>query len=254
MQSLGFARFVMESHKFEIEPEEHYRREEGGRGCAGGCLKGCFIMLLLMVVVIAVLAYVISQNWRGWAASFADSFVIPGALDATNLPVEEKQQIQAELKRPLDALRSGELKTEQIDDLIEAIVESPLLPSLALSVVDATYFAKSNLPPQEIAAGRLALRRFARGVVDNKINEPAVERALSYIADRDGDNWIFREQVSDDQLRGLIATAAQEADAAGVPAQVEEVDPSDEVRRLIDTVMGPANAAPAQIPPAQLPQ
>jgi hypothetical protein len=250
----GLCEIVMESHKFEIEPEENYRREEGGRGCAGGCLKGCFIMLLLMVVIIAVLAYVVSQNWREWAASFADAIAIPGALDATNLPEQEKQEIHVELRRPLDALRTGELKSDQIGDLIEAIVESPLLPTLALSVLDATYFEKSNLAPGEIAAGRLALRRFARGVIDNKIGEQAVERVLSHIADRDGDQWVFREQVSDDDLRDLIITAAQEADATGVPEQVEEVDPSDEIRRLIDAVMGPPNLQPPGAPPAQLPQ
>lgn len=246
----------MESHKFEIEPEENYRRDEGGRGCAGGCLKGCFFMLLLMVIVIAVLAYVISQNWRGISAWFADSVVIPTALDATSLPEQEKEEIQVELKRPLDALRSGELKSDQMGDLVEAIVESPLLPTLALSVLDATYLEGSNLAPGEIAAGRLALRRFARGVIDNKIGEPAVEKVLSHIADREGDEWKFRprDEVSDDDLRDLIITAAQEADAAGVPAQVEEVDPSDEVRRVIDAVMGPPNLQQPGAPPAQLPQ
>jgi hypothetical protein len=244
----------MESHKFEIEPEEDYRREEGGRGCMGGCLKGCFMMLLLMVIVIAVLAYVISRNWRGWAASFTDSFIIPSALDATNLPEQEKQEIHVELKRPLDALRSGELKFAQMENLVEAIVESPLLPTLALSVVDATYFSKSHLPPEEITEGRLALRRFARGVVEHKIGEQSVERVLSHIADRDGDKWVFRKEVTDDQLRALIATAAQEADAAGVPAQVQEVDPSDEVRRVIDAVMGPPVAPPFNAPPAPAPQ
>jgi hypothetical protein len=257
MQSLGLlGEMVMESHKFEIEPEEDYRREEGGRGCMGGCLKGCFMMLLLMVVVLGVLYYVISRNWRDWSASFADSVLIPGALDATNLPEQEKQEIHVELRRPLDALKTGELKYDQIDDLVEAIVDSPLLPTLALSVLDAQYFEKSNLPPEEIAAGRLALRRFARGVIENKIPESAVEKVLSHIADKDGDEWKFRdrEQVSDDDLRALIATAEQEADAAGVPAEVQEVDPSDEVRRVIDTVMGPPGAPLGPAPPAPAPR
>lgn len=245
----------MESHKFEIEPEENYR-EQGRRGCMGGCLKGCFIMLLLMVVVVGVLTYVISQNWRDWSASFADSVLIPGALDATDLPEQEKQEIHVELRRPLEALKTGELKYDQIGDIVEAIVESPLLPTLALSVLDAQYFEKSNLPPEEIAEGRLALQRFARGVMDNKIGEPAIEKVLSHIADKQGKDWKFRERenVSDDDLRALIATAAQEADAAGVPAQVRAVDPSDEVRRVIDAVMGPPNLQLPGAPPAQLPQ
>jgi hypothetical protein len=242
----------MASDKFEIEPEEEDRKE---RGCAGGCLKGCFIALLLMVVVVVALGFVVSRNWRGWTASIAD-FFIQESLNASNLPAEEKQEIREELKRPLDALKAGELSVEQIEQLGNVLIESPLLPSLAVTVVETQYFLRSGLAPEEKSAGKIALRRFAHGVIEQKIDEPAIERVLSHIADRDGDNWKFRETATDDELRDLIMTAEEEADKAGIPEQVEAIDPSDEIRRVIVQVMGPvaAEAVPLENEPAALPK
>ncbi len=225
----------MASDKFEIEPEVEERKE---RGCAGGCLKGCFIVLLLMVAGIVVLGFFVSRNWRGWTASVAEYF-IQESLEASNLPAQEKQEIREELLRPLDALKSGELSLEQFEKLGSALIESPLLPSLAVTVVETKYFLRSRLTPEEKTAGKIALRRFVHGAIEEKIDDPAIERVLSYIADRNGDEWKFRDRATDEELRALIATAEQEADKAGVPEDVDEIDPSDEIRKIIEAVMGP---------------
>jgi hypothetical protein len=234
----------MASDKFEIEPEEEHCQE---RGCMGGCLKGCFILLLIMVALIAVLMFFASQNWRGWTAGLAN-MAIDEALEASNLPDQEQQEIRAELERPINALKDGTLSLEQLDDLAETIAESPLMPSLAVTVVDAHYFDKSGLTPEEKEQGRLALRRFVRGVIEDKIGQAEIDAVISHVADKEGDNWRFRETASDQELRALIATAEQEADQAGVPEQVEAVDPSDEIRKIIDAVMGPAGNEPAAMP------
>ena len=242
----------MASDKFEIEPEVEERKE---RGCAGGCLKGCFIVLLLMVVGIVVLGFFVSRNWRGWSASVADYF-IQESLDASNLPAQEKQEIREELRRPLDALKAGTLSAEQLEQLGNVLVESPLLPSLAVTVVETKYFLQSGLSPEEKSAGKIALRRFVRGAIEKKIDDPAMERVLSHIADRNGDEWKFRDKATDDELRDMIITAEQESDRAGIPEDVEEIDPSDEIRKVIDQVMGPAGVPPLppEVEPAPAPQ
>ncbi|MDZ4656340.1 MAG: hypothetical protein SH868_02050 [Bythopirellula sp.] len=235
----------MVSDKFEIEPEEENRPE---RGCMGGCLKGCFMLVLIMVALVAVLGYVVSQNWRGWSASLAN-MVIGETLEASNLPPQEQQEIRDELDRPLDALQDGTLSIQQFDELAQVIIESPLMPSLAVSMIESHYFNQSTLTPEEKQAGGLALRRFVRGVIDQKIEEAQIEAVISHVADQEAnDQWRFREKVSDEDLRRLIATAEQEADKAGVPAQVESVDPSDEIGKIIDAVMGPVEVEPEVAP------
>lgn len=226
----------MPSEKFEIEPEE--KQEENQGCCLGGCLKGCFFVLLVMVAVVAVLMFVAYQNARNWGASFGE-WMIDQSLAHSNLSDQEQDEIRAELARPFAGIRDGSLSPQQISELVETFAESPLIPSLALTVIETHYFAQSGLTPEEKEQGRLALRRFLRGVIDMKIGRNEIDSVISHVATREGDSWRFRENVSDAELKTMIATAEQEADKADIPKQVEAIDPSDEVRKIIDMVMGP---------------
>lgn len=230
----------MAGDKFEIEPEEESRPTPG---CMGGCLKGCFIIILIMVALLAVFMFVASQNWRTWTANVAD-MAINQALEASDLPDQEQQEIRAELERPMNALKDGTLSLLQLNELADTIARSPLMASLAVGMVDHHYFGQSDLTPEEKEQGRLALRRFVRGVIDGQIGDEQIDAVIVHVADKRGDQWRFRETATDEQLRGLIATAEQEADQAGVPEQVDAVDPSDEIRKIIDAVMGPAENDP----------
>jgi hypothetical protein len=226
----------MPSEKFEIEPEEEPRESRGC--CLGGCLKGCFFALLVTVAIVAVLMFVIYQNARNWGASFGE-WMIDQSLAHSNLPDQEQDEIRAELARPFAAIRDGSLTSQQIGELVETFTESPLIPSLALTVIETHYFAQSDLTPEEKEQGQLALRRFLRGVIDDKIRKNEIDAVISHVATREGNSWRFRERVSDAELQAMIATAEQEADKADIPEQVEVIDPSDEVRKIIDMVMGP---------------
>jgi nucleotide-binding universal stress UspA family protein len=226
----------MPSEKFEIEPEEEQREQRGC--CQGGCLKGCFFALLVMVAVIAVLMFVAYQNARNWGAMFGE-WMIEQSLAASNLPDQEQDEIRAELARPFAGIRDGSLTRQQIGDLVETFAESPLIPSLALTMIEAHYFAQAGLTPAEKQHGQVVLRRFLRGVIDEKIGRNEIDAVISHVATREGKSWRFREKVSDAELRAMIATAEQEADKAGIPEQVDEIDPSNEVRKIIDAVMGP---------------
>jgi nucleotide-binding universal stress UspA family protein len=237
----------MPSEKFEIEPQEEEHGENRGC-CMGGCLKGCFFVMLVMVAVLAVLMFVAYQNSRDWGASFGE-WLIDHSLAASNLPDQEQDEIRVELARPFAGIRDGSLSADQIGELVETFAESPLIPSLALTVIETHYFDQSGLTPEEKVQGGLALRRFLRGVIDDKIGRNQIDAVISHVATKEGESWRFRESVSDAELQAMIATAEQEADNAGIPEQVDEIDPSDEVRKIIDAVMGPAEneAAPAPL-------
>ena len=58
------------------------------------------------------------------------------------------------------------------------------------------------------------------------------------IADRQQDgSWRLRDRVSDDDLRDMLNAAQVAADAAAIEAEPEVVDPSDELRRIIDEAL-----------------
>ncbi len=223
----------MPSERFEIEPEETPREPRQG----SGCLKGCLIVLAIIVALIAILGVVTAMKWRGWVASLAGT-AIEESLAASSLDPQEKIEVQHELNRVVEAFEAKQISGPQLAQIMTSLVESPLMSTLVVSVVEEQYLNKSGLDVEEIDAGKITLKRFVTGVVEAKINEDSVDKVLSHVADRQPDgNWEFREQVSDEELRAMLAEAKAAADAAEIPAEVDEVDPSDEVRRIVDEVL-----------------
>ena len=50
---------------------------------------------------------------------------------------------------------------------------------------------------------------------------------------------IVAADVTDEELREFLAEARERADTAGVAETVEEVDPSDEIKRIVDSILNP---------------
>jgi hypothetical protein len=182
-------------------------------------------------------AWWLSQNWRE-LASEAGSEAIKEGINATDLPEQEKTEMAVEVDRVAQAFRAGELSPEQLGAIMEQIVESPLMTTLVASAIESKYIASSGLSDKEKEEGRQTLRRFIRGGVDGKISQGGIDEAMQHVATRSGEgSWELRDQVSDEDLRKFIEAAKDEADAAQVPAEIENVDPSDEFRRIIDEAM-----------------
>ena len=63
------------------------------------------------------------------------------------------------------------------------------------------YFAQSGLSAEEKEQGNVALQRFIRGKIDEKIDDAGVDAAMAHIATRDANNnWELRDKFTDDQL------------------------------------------------------
>lgn len=227
----------MSGDRFEIESSEDYGAyDQPSR--SPGCFKGCLIGLGVLLVLLLLGGIVVSLKWRGWVSSMALS-VMRQALEASSLPQAEKLEVAAELTRVVDAFRQKQLSAEQFQQIITALVESPLMDLFVVSVVEEQYLKKSDLPPEEIEAGRNTLRRFVNGVIHKKIKQEGVDNVLEHVADRQPNGeWVFRHDVASEDLRAMLADAKAEADKAEIPQHVEPIDPSDEVKRIVDDVLG----------------
>lgn len=219
------------------------------------CLIGCGVILGIALVIAIIAGVWVARNWRGWAADLA-SVGIKQGIDESQLPAAEKLEIKVQVDRVTDAFRSGQLTNEQLTSIIEKLVESPLMTSLIATAADAKYISKSTLSDEEKAEGRRNLRRFVRGMIDGQIAEQELDVVLAHIATRQPNGgWELRAQVSDDDLRKFLDAAKAEADAAGIAEEPADIDPSDEVKKIIDEVMlGPALEAPLAIPAEEAPQ
>jgi len=222
-------------HRFEIEPEGY--NEPKRRSPWMTCFIGCLIVAGVMLIIAIILTVWVARNLRGWVADFGSMAVNEG-IQASDLPPQEKAEIKVQVERVGNAFRDGSITVEQAGRIMQKVMESPLMPSLVVGVVDKQYLARSGLSDQEKADGRKTLQRFTRGLIDDKIDQKAIDAVMGHIATRKEDgNWELRKNVSDEDLRAALAEAKARADEAHIPEEPPAFDPSDEFKKIIDEAM-----------------
>ncbi|HEX5470745.1 MAG TPA: hypothetical protein VFW73_02610 [Lacipirellulaceae bacterium] len=230
-------RFGVEGTRFDESSNQYDESTPRRRSVWTTCLFGCLAVLALLVVFGVIVGIWFSRHWRGWFAEFGSQAIEQG-IDASELPQQEKMQVKAQVDRVANDFRDGKISPQQMATIMQKLTQSPLMPSLVVAAVDKRYFDRSGLSNDEKAEGRTALNRFARGMIDGKINQQGVDSVMSHVANRKADGkWQLRSQVSDQDLRAAISAAKSQADAAGISQQPPVVDPSDEIKRIIDETL-----------------
>lgn len=229
---------MAEEHVFtaEVEGPGTEKRRSGWQTC----LMGCLVVCVILFVLVALVGFWIARNWRDWTANLATEGIRQGIAES-QLPPQEQQEIMLQVDRVATAFREKTVSGEQLGKLAEKLFRSPLMSLMMTSAIERQYFAKSGLSDQEKAEDSQVLQRFIRGAIDGKINEAGVDAAMSHVADRDAHNqWKLRQTLTDDQLRAFFAEAKKQADAAEIPEQPTEIDPSEEIRQIVDETLGPS--------------
>ena len=216
------------------------------RSSSSGCLKGCLIAAVIVILIALGVVVWVMLSWKGWVADFTTE-AVGVMIDESDWPDQEKLELKAEVERLGQAFRNGDLSGDQLLVLMEEIADSPLMTTMVVAAIETKYVDDSGLSDEEKEAGRVALRRFVRGMINDKISEDDLDEAMRHIADKGPDGeWELRESVSDDELRKLFEIVEAKADEAGIPEEVEEVDPSDELRRIIDEALAGGGQAEAE--------
>lgn len=222
--------------RFDPEPVYDDAPPRERSGCRT-CMIGCLIVGAVLLVIAIILGIWISRNWRDWTATFA-SMALSEAVDATALPPAEKQEMKVQVDRITEAFRDKRLSLERLGPFVEEIVKSSVMTTLIVSAAEKQYLDGSGLDDDEKTAGRQTLRRFVRGIIDEKINEQQLDAAMVHIADpQPGGSWELRRHVSDEELREFLAAAKEAADKAEIPVEPETIDPSDELKKMIDAAL-----------------
>lgn len=226
----------MATDTFQIE-QPTQPREKGS-----GCLKGCLIAAGIGLVLALLLAWYIYSNLRTWGSEFA-TMATDQMIEGSGLPEQEKAELKAEVKRLTDGFSDGSISFEQMQAVFLGLIESPLGSMFMVQAIEKQYLDVSGLTDEEKAAAKVTLQRYARGLASKKISLDSTDRVLVHVADKDAEGqWQIREQVTDEELKAFLEAAKTEADEAEVPEEVEPIDPSDELKKVIDEVLGPAQA------------
>ncbi len=231
---------MADEHRFTADVEGTggpVERKSGWKSC----LTGCLIVFVILVVIAILIGFWIARNWRDWAATAATEG-IKQMISGSQLPAQEQQEIMVEVDRVAKGFREKTISAEQLGKLAQSFVESPLMSVIGASMIEKEYFAKSGLSAEEKTAGSQTLQRFIRGSIDEKINKAGIDAAMVYVADRDPQGqWKLHQNISDADMRAFLAEAKKQADAAGIPEQPAEIDPSEEIKKIVDEAL----AAPA---------
>lgn len=207
------------------------------RSLLSTCMVGCLISFVVLALVVAIGVYWISQNWRDLASSIGADALKEG-INATELPEQEKADIEVQIDRLAVELREGRLTGRQMQFIVEQVAESPLMTIIVASAIEKKYVANSGLEEAEKVEGRQTIRRFLRGSIDGKINQAGIDAAMQHVATRkDENNWELKGRVSDEDLRSFLIEAKKQADDAEIPMEADDIDPSDEFERIVDEAM-----------------
>jgi hypothetical protein len=250
------SRFNVDDPRFDSNAEREERDpavpvERPRRSCFASCFFGCLITFVVLVVLGGLALYWMWPHLKEFASNVG-SATLKKAIEATELPEQEKDEIGDQIDRVAAAFRQGQITGEQMAQIVQQVVESPLMTTLAVSAIEKKYITGSGLTDAEKAEAHHTLRRFLRAAIDQKIDEEGMNDAMKHVATKNKDgNWELKDRVTDEELRAFLTEAKKLADDAGVPAEPVDVDPSDEFKRIIDEAMNVAPPVPAEMPPEQ---
>lgn len=222
----------------------------GIRARRGGAAVGCLIALAVVVVIVIIGVVVVMLNWRGWASSAVETQLV-AAIESTDLSDAEKGEVIAEVKAVTHAFKEGDVSMEELAAIGENLAESPVFPAGVVYGLRKGYLDPSGLSEEEKAAGAVAFGRVATGLQAKTMDKDAVQRVFEPISTTSttGSGVHINsphlqlhlkapEQVTDEELREVIALAQTEADAAGVTPEPEPFDASDEIAKAIREALG----------------
>lgn len=214
-------------------PQEIQVSPSGGNGCLKFGLIGCGLLLVLGIVG----AIVVYLNFKPMMANMTRA-VIEQAIEEQNIPEEQKRAIMKEVDQLTEDFKADKISLEDLGRVFEELAESPLLGVGAVMVVDGMYIKKSGLSPEEREEGTLSVERFARGIVERSIDKSELDSITAIVFEGEGENMKLKQELTDEELRQLLATCKEQADAANVPNERYEVDLAAELKKAIDKALG----------------
>ncbi len=211
------------------------------------CLVGCLVTVIVLAVLFAVAGYVAYKRGPAMLARFAHSQIVD-QVEQSSLPDEEKKEIVHQLDRVTTAFENGDLDAGDLERIATTFLKSPLTAAGLLMGIEEAYFNSSGLSDEEKERGRRAIQRAWRGCTEERIKFEDLRPVMEIIADeKSQDNWRFKEELTDDELRQFITTLESIVDEHDIPDESFDVTISEELRSLVDELLGPDAEAPMEL-------
>ena len=165
-------------------------------------------------------------------------------LQESDLPEGEQDEMLRQFDRVADAYTEGEISLQELAPVMQELVESPVMVLVMLKAVEAKYVDPSGLSAEEKEQAHRTMVRVLRGVIEEKLSKEDIERVTKHFLEnpeadtQKGEQFRLKPNLSDDELRALLAEALEVVDEREVPDDPNyEVKLSDVVRDIVDKAL-----------------
>jgi hypothetical protein len=205
-----------------------------------GLASGCLIAIIVTLAIFIGAGIYIASNFKHWAAEGV-TLAMTVLIEESALPDEDKSEIIDILDQLKEDFQSDDISLEELGLILEAIPGSPALPIGMVIQFEASYVKLSGLSDAEKTEANLTLNRFAQGLSGGTISWEEAHDVSGPLTDVDMDGKeTLKEpgEITDDEIREVLAAAKQAADNAAIPEVKIEIDISDEFRKAIEEAIG----------------
>lgn len=226
------------------------------RSTMNGCLLvggiGCMVAVLLGIIG-AVIVWI---NIRAISGEAGRAVVIAmvDKMREQGLPAEQRDAIVGHVNRLTEDYKAERLDLAQLTELFAEI--RPQLDVAVSAGIVTGALESSKLSAEEKAAASKSLQRFAHGCAKESISHETIELIVSKlrVPGTAPHEMQFKEKLTDEELRALVAEAKSAADVVDVPADLPTQDLVAEIGRAIERTLAKIESKPAPAgttPPAE---
>ena len=239
-------------HQFELDTELD-SHQQGLGGCAQAAIAFAGFTIILLCIGLAGVYWAV-RNARDIAANMVTP-AIQETVSQMEIPTSQKKQISAKISDLAQDFKTQKLDIEDLKQILKGVVESPIAGAAATIWFTDEYINKSSLTTEQKAEATDTTQRFAKGLLENKINNEEADEIMDMISERtpNGQTQI-KEALTDEQLRAALAKMKIAADASGVPADVPDINFATEFDKVVSKVLeGTQNPKASASPAASAP-
>jgi hypothetical protein len=220
-----------------LDYEQNYQDRKKMSGCQKVAI-GCFILTIILCLTCGFGIWWVTANLRTVGTNMTRAMLKLG-IKEMKLPDDQQSRIFDRIDNVSKQFREEKISFEKLERIFQKLGESPLFPASSALLVERVYLDQSGLGDDEKEAGKLAIRRFARGSLEQSISEQRNGEVLDIISvwNPETKNREFLEDLNDQQLRDFIAEAKRAADEAGVVENIPKINFADEFDRVIDQAL-----------------
>jgi hypothetical protein len=199
------------------------------------------LIAIVTVIVIFVAAGVYAVKNRHIWLAHGITAAMNAVIKNSALPSQEKSEVIEIIYRINQDYLNGKITASELGLIFEGMAKCPALTIGIIIQFEQSYVASSGLSDKEKSAANTELNRLARGLSSGMLGWEITETILaqiSYPGDDGRHHLKAPGEVSDADIRQVIATIRDAGDDAGISQAKIEIDISDEFEKSVEKALG----------------